>query len=133
MCLSIDPCIIINKKLLGKPNSKGLYSEYKVFRRGFSDKLRITSPYKYHVWTAGWNFSDRVNSTVTYKELKDCSITSGFHIFVNRSSAKQEANDWGSEDHFTRKVWFNLEDVVATGTFCSDKNIVVTKLYARFD
>lgn len=130
MCLYLKGKTIINRKLLGEPNSKGLYSGYKFF---YKDTLTdIASPFYPHTWERGWNVSSRLNKKLNVTEKMDKIVYAGFHIFVNRADALQESKSRTS-GIIIRKVWFKLEDVVATGVYTYYDNVVVMKLYARFD
>jgi hypothetical protein len=83
MCLNlIQGAAIIDLNLLGKPNSKGLYSGYKVFS---SYPPTTRSLYFDFKWKHGWNESSRSRmideATITPSEEKLRCVHYGFHIF----------------------------------------------------
>jgi hypothetical protein len=143
MCLSLVGGIVIDKTLLGKPNSKGLYSGYKVF----DNYAAVPNSIFYgHLWKRGWNNSSRIctydrhiqANLITKEEQEKGRIWQGFHIFLNKKDAVETKN---SRIHdlsvlICRKVYFKLDDVVATGGWDQHTTIkcaVVTKLFVRFD
>jgi hypothetical protein len=130
MCLKFNGNHEINKSLLGKPNSKGLYSGYKVFNKWWDGSC--TSVYYGFKWRQGWNESSRVWSCITPNEKASERIDLGFHIFLNKKDALTVTI--GNCGVICRKVYFKLEDVIATGTWDlgDERCVVVKKLFARF-
>jgi hypothetical protein len=130
MCLNLMGKETINKRLLGKPNSKGLYSGYKVFNK--FDGL-INSLYYGHHWRHGWNESTRICKYITPNEKASEQVDLGFHIFLNKQDALDMIPDGCTI--ICRKVYFKLDNVIATGTWGEGDELcaVVKKLFVRFD
>jgi hypothetical protein len=83
-------------------------------------------------WRYGWNESSRVWSCITPNEKASERIDLGFHIFLNKKDALTVTI--GNCGVICRKVYFKLEDVIATGTWDlgDERCVVVKKLFARF-
>jgi hypothetical protein len=138
MCLKLIDGKVMDKELLGKPNSKGLYSGYKVFTKpptAFSADSGYKADSVYHSfkWRHGWNESYRNDPYLNFHEEMTGSVQFGFHIFLNKKDALSILPQHYKA--FCRKVYFKLSDVIATGTWDSNNErcVVVERLFARFD
>jgi hypothetical protein len=135
MCLKLIAGKVMDKELLGKPNSKGLYSGYKVFTKLMAGDCVYKADSVYHSfkWRHGWNESCRNDPYINTHEEMTGQVNSGFHIFLNKKDALSILPDHYKA--FCRKVYFKLNDVIATGTWDTNKElcVVVERLFARFD
>lgn len=122
-------CLKIQKRVkLPKVRKDGYCIGYKVI------SFDNNSIYQFHEYTIGENLSNREDKSLTSTEKVFDEVEKGFHIFLCLRIAKESVLMTGNAYFRERKmirVYFRPKDVVATGTWGTSNNVVVTKMLIK--
>jgi len=122
MCLAI-----CNDVKLPPVNKQGYCVGYKVIQPD------NRSSWYDHIYKKGVNYSNRIYKELDSHERSIQQIKNGIHVFLNLEEARREEKRWMDEKII--KVYFEPEDVVATGTYTYDgdisSNAVVLKVLVK--